>query len=443
MFKRLFKKRGPRVVVLGIDGAPYTLLSGLADHGVMPNIARLREEGTFCPMSASIPEVSSTSWTTFMTGVNPGRHGIFGFMEIDRNTYTWRFPKSHDIKSKTIWEIAGENGRRSIVINIPSTYPAKPLNGMLVSGFVALDLKKASYPEGMYRYLNRIGYRLDVDASKASDRTEEFCRDIIYAFKKRVEAINYLFKNEKWDMFIAAITETDRLHHYLWSALKDPSHERHQFLLDFYRELDGFIGDFHKGIDSETPFIILSDHGFTEIKKEIYLNTYLKEKGYLKFKSPEPESFKDIEDATQAFLLDPSRIYIHTADKFSRGTVNSSHYDELRERIKEDMLSLEVDGNKVIKDVFFKEELYEGECFEDAPDLVLLPEEGFDLKGSLKAKDVAGMGPFTGGHTRENATFFINRQNIQDDNINIVDVGTTILSLMDIHVDGLDGRRLI
>jgi len=442
VFKKLFKKRENKVVVLGLDGVPYSLLSKFADEGIMPNLSKLKEQGTLCSMTASIPEVSSTSWSTFMTGVNPGRHGIYGFMELQRENYLWRFPNFLDLKSKTIWEVAGEHDKKSIVINIPSTYPAKPLNGMLVAGFVALDLKKASYPDSMYQYLNNIGYRLDVDASKAVKFVDEFCDDILQTFKKRVEAINYLYDSEEWDIFIAAITETDRLHHYLWIALEDSSHPKHDFFINFYVELDKFIGALYKKVDSDMPFIMLSDHGFTTIKKEVYLNVFLHEKEYLKFKTSNPESFSDIDGSSLAFVLDPSRIYLHMKDKYPYGCVDSNSYEKLRNTLKADLLSLSVDGERVIKGVYFKEDIYSGECFSDAPDLVVLPYEGYDLKGSITKNELTGKTLLTGGHTRENATFYINRK-INCKNPNIIDVGVTILRLLDIDIYNLDGKPLI
>lgn len=443
MLGRFFKKKSKKVVVLGLDGVPCSLLNRFADEGIMPNMARLRQEGTLCSMTASIPEVSSTSWSTFMTGVNPGRHGIYGFIEVDRNNYSWRFPNFNDLKSRTIWEIAGDNGKRSIVVNIPSTYPARPLNGMLVSGFVALDLRNASYPDAMYRYLSRIGYRLDVNAGKAVESVDEFTNDIIRTFRKRVEAINYLYDSEEWDLFIAAITETDRLHHYLWAALDDTSHPQHEFLISFYQELDRFIGSFYEKIDSGMPFIMLSDHGFTAIKKEVYLNVYLKEKGYLSFNKKEPESFEALDSGSKAFVLDPSRVYIHLKDKFSRGCVDRENYEDLRNAIREDLLLLQIDGERVIRDVFFKEEIYNGKCLPEAPDLIVLPTEGYDLKGSIRKNELIGRGgPFTGGHTRDNAVFYINRP-AGCDAPDIVDAGVTVLKLLDINTDGLGGNPLV
>ncbi|NOX21287.1 MAG: hypothetical protein GXO99_08565 [Nitrospirae bacterium] len=443
MFKRFFKKKSKKVVVLGIDGVPCSLLKELSDRDIMPNMAKLIKEGTLSNMNASIPEVSSTSWSTFMTAVNPARHGIYGFMEIDSFDYSWRFPNFHDLKSKTIWEIASDFDKKSIVINIPSTYPARPLNGMMVAGFVALDLKKATYPEKMFEYLNRIGYKLDVDASKAATAPDEFVADIDFTFNKRVEAIMYLFENEEWDLFIGTITETDRLHHYLWEAYLDNSHKYHTFFIDFYRKLDSFIGNLYSRIQPETPFIILSDHGFTEIKKEVYLNYYLKELGYLKFSTDNPESFKDISPEATAFALDPSRIYIHRKTKYSKGPVNDSEANELIEKLKKDFNALEIDGKKVIKEIYRKEDIYSGELLDKAPDLVLLPNDGFDLKGSIKKNTLADKGALTGGHTRHNATFYINRKIDPPAEVNIADVGSTILRLLDIPTEGLDGIALI
>ena len=130
-----------KVVVLGIDGVPCSLLKRFTEQGIMPNLAKLAEKGTLTDMTASIPEVSSTSWSTFMTGVNPGKHGIYGFMELQKDGYKWKFPNSNDVSSETIWDIAGRHDKKSIVLNVPSTYPARELKGILTAGFVALDLE--------------------------------------------------------------------------------------------------------------------------------------------------------------------------------------------------------------------------------------------------------------------------------------------------------------
>lgn len=436
------RKTKEKVVVIGIDGVPCTLLREFINKGIMPNLEKLTQNGTLTDMTASIPEVSSTSWSTFMTGVNPGRHGIYGFTELQRGAYKWKFPNSQDIKSKTLWEIAGENKKRSIVLNVPSTYPAKALNGVLTAGFVAIDLKKATYPESAYHYLKGIEYQMDVDTQKARESLEALTGEIKRTFDIRKRAFSHFYDKEEWELFIGVITETDRLHHYLWNALEDENHPQHEFFINFYKDLDGFIGDIYNKTGNDIPFIILSDHGFTTIKKEIYLNAWLKAQGYLKFNKDNPESLEDMNIESKVFVLDPSRFYIHLKDKYPNGSVTTGEYDSLREKLKTDLLSLKVDGENVIKQVIFKEEIYRGELYDHAPDLVALSCEGYDLKGSINKDQTDGKSFFTGGHTRENAVFYINR-GINRNDINIIDVAPTIMSLLNISYSDFDGKSVV
>ncbi|MBI5440035.1 MAG: alkaline phosphatase family protein [Deltaproteobacteria bacterium] len=442
MLERFFKKQRKKVTVLGLDGVPYTLLTRLgADPGGFPNFARVLSRGTARSMNASIPEVSSTSWTCFMTAVNPGRHGIYGFTELPATSYAWRFPSFADLKARTLWDIAAEHGRRSTIINVPSTYPAKPLQGMLVSGFVALDLKKACYPESLYQYLNRIGYRLDVNTAKAAAGLNELAADIMETFRKRQEAILHLHGNGDSDLFIGTVTETDRLHHYFWDAFEDTKHPQHDFVWSFYRELDVFLGRFVDQLNEDDPFVMLSDHGFTLIKQEVYLNTFMQERGYLKFDTPNPKTFDTISSDSVAFVLDPARVYLHRRGRYQRGSVQDGEYESLRESIKSDLLGLKIGGENVIREVLYKEQVYSGDCCDDAPDLVALPYDGYDLKGALGKPALSGSGVLSGGHTRENALLYVNRP-ISGSKADIVDAGATVLHLLGIEVSGLDGVAL-
>ncbi len=390
---RFFKKRkeiSKKAVVLGIDGVPYTLLKRFIDEGLMPNLAKIVDKGTLSGMTVSIPEISSTSWSTFMTGVNPGKHGIYGFMELKEGSYKWRFPDSRDVSSSTLWDIAGRNNKKSIVLNVPSTYPAKELNGILTAGFVALDLKKATYPESAYEYLDSIGYIMDVNARKAQESLEALAEEIDETFEKRKKAIMHFLDTGDWDLFIGVITETDRLHHYLWVALDDENHPQHDFFIGFYKKLDIFIGDMYEKVGDDIPFIMLSDHGFATIKKEVYLNAWLREQGYLKFNKDVPASMEDMNEESRVFALDPSRIYIHRKGKYPNGSVSSDDYEGLRKKIKDELMMLTHEGKPVIKDVFFKEDIYSGDFLKDAPDLVALSHEGYDLKGAINKPEVFG-----------------------------------------------------
>src|SRR5690349_13219088 len=158
--------RERRVVVIGLDGTPFTLARRFIEDGTMPNLAALQRRGTLLQMDTSIPDISSVAWSSFMTGANPGRHGIYGFLDLQPSSYKIYFPNSKHIRSETLWDAVGRNGCRSIVINVPSTYPARQIEGMLVAGFVAVDLNKATYPPELIPRLRDMDYRIDVDARK-------------------------------------------------------------------------------------------------------------------------------------------------------------------------------------------------------------------------------------------------------------------------------------
>ncbi len=218
IFKSSPKKR---LAGIGLDGAPYTLIRSYMQKGVMPYLAEILQNGSFIRMESSIPEVSSVAWSSFFTAANPAEHGIYGFMDLKPGTYQFYFPNFQHIKAKTLWEFFSEKNKRSVVLNIPSTYPARPLNGVLTAGFVAIDLEKATTPEAAYQYLKSIGYQTDINIFKARQDTGYLLEAIHTNLEKRITAFDHFWKKEDWDFFIGVITETDRLHHFLWSAAED------------------------------------------------------------------------------------------------------------------------------------------------------------------------------------------------------------------------------
>ncbi len=402
MFNILKKQRKNRsVVVIGLDGLPYTLLVDYMERGIMPEFSQLCKDGKLFRMKSTLPEVSSVAWSSFMTGKNPGEHSIFGFMEIDRQSYEYLFPNFHSLKEQPVWE---KEDIKTVALNIPQTYPARQMNGIMVSGFVAIDLKKATYPERVFNYLNGIGYRIDINAKLATEDPEAFFQDLFDTFEKRKKAIEYLYDNEDWQLFIGTITETDRLHHFFFDSAREG--EYFYIFEKYYRELDSFIGTMaRKAMKDGAVFLTCSDHGFTPIKTEVYLNRWLMEKGYLKLDAS--VGLKGITSDTKAFCLDPSRIYIHMEGIYKRGSVKQSDYKGLVEELKEKFSEISFEGQKVVKDVYLKEEIFHGNYRDNGPDIYLLPNYGFDLKGSTTRDHIFGKTHFRGMHTYDDAHLFI------------------------------------
>jgi predicted AlkP superfamily phosphohydrolase/phosphomutase len=128
MFNFLKKRKKDRnVVVIGLDGVPYTLLVDYMERGIMPELSQLCKTGKLSRMKSTLPEVSSVAWSSFMTGKNPGEHGIFGFMEIDKQSYDYTFPNFSSLKAQPIWV---RDDIKAVAFNIPQTYPAKQMNGV-------------------------------------------------------------------------------------------------------------------------------------------------------------------------------------------------------------------------------------------------------------------------------------------------------------------------
>ncbi len=422
------KKRRNKACVIGLDGVPFTLLQDLADRGIMSSMARLIASGHLHRMKASLPEISSVSWTNFMTGTNPGEHGIFGFTDFKPGTYELRFPNFMDVQRPVLWDTLGEKGYKSIVINQPSTYPARKISGALVSGFVALDLARAVYPPAYRTALEQIGYQIDIDTVRARDDPQFLWQELGKTLTGRQKALNF-FWEEPWDYFEFVVTGTDRLHHFLWNAYPDPTHPHHQAFLDYYRQIDRLIGKIYaswrKIADDDEGLYLLSDHGFTGIVQEVYLNAWLEKNGYLKFTVPEPKGLEDIHARTRAFALDPNRIYLNLRGRFPKGSVERSERKALREDIARKLEGLRYEGRKVVRQVIPADKIYKGPYASKGPDLIVLAENGFDMKGSLKKKDIFGRTSLQGMHTWDDAFFWAARP-ISDD-LAIEDVSAAIL----------------
>ena len=427
------KKKKKRICVVGLDGVPYSLIRRFCDNGTMPATARIIEKGHLQPMTVSLPEISAVSWTSFATGANPGTHGIFGFVDLKPGTYKLSFPSFRDLKAAPLWDKLAQKGKRSIIINQPFTYPASKINGVLIAGFVALDLARAVTPISLLGRLKRLDYQIDIDTTRSREDHDFLMADLERTMLSRERAVEYLWDNEEWDYFQVVITGTDRLHHFLMDSLRDDSHPHHKHFLDYYRRVDQFVAyiyqKFNRLTDSDESikgFYLLSDHGFTLIEQELYLNSWLREEGFLKFDKAKPQSLEDILPESKVFALDPNRLYINLRGRFPKGEVEPEEVESLKQEIKKKLESLQFNGRKVVRRVFDQRDAYSGPYIDQGPHLIVLTHHGFDPKGSVTQKQVFGRSNLTGMHTWDDA-FFFSAQKAKEE-LNITEVSDIILS---------------
>lgn len=440
-----------KVAVIGLDGVGLPLVQDLIARGLTPNLARLGAAGTMAPMRSSIPTISSVSWTGFMTGKNPGKHGVYGFTDLKPGTMSMFFPNFGNVRGDTLWDVAGRAGKRCIVLNIPNTYPARALNGLLVSGFVAVNLERAVYPATLLPRLTADGYKIDVDYVNADQRPDHFFTDLGATLDARRRAYVKLLRDEPWDLFVGVITECDRLHHYFWNQYVDATAPHHQRFLDFYRRLDDVLGELIAAMPSGIPLFVVADHGHTLIHREFFPNAWLRAQGLLRFTSEKPKGPADIDPGSKVFVLDPGRVYLHRVGRYPLGTVGEGEAQDLLGRLREGLLGLHdptpgapAEGRPVPR-VFARDELYHGPCLDAAPDLVIHFNNGYDPKGAMARTEVFGRSALTGMHTFADSLFSMNRPGVPTDDLDIVDLAPTILTLLGLQPPAdMDGRpRLV
>ena len=391
-----------RNVLLGIDGMPFSLMENLSTKGVMPNFKDLKSEYTFLPLKSSIPHISSVSWSSIITGKNPGEHGIYGFTDIIPNTYSLSFPNFNALKCEPFWHT--RSTQQHVILNVPSTYPAKKLNGIHIAGFVALDLAKAIYPRDLLESLERLNYQIDIDTRIAHEQsTQALFSELNRVLEIRKNTYQNLWSKLGWDNFMVVITSTDRFGHFLWNTYNDTSNAYHEVCLDFFRNVDDFIGDIYNRLEKNDTFIILSDHGMEQININVNLNTYLAQEGYLTLNNS-LKKYNQITKKSKAFILDPGRIYLNKIDRYPNGSVIKSEETEIIEDLKTIFKNLKFEGQKVIKEIHERDQIYHGPYLKNGPDLVLHEESGFQLKGGIGKENLFEKDDFSGMH---NADAFI------------------------------------
>ena len=185
----------------------------------------------------------------------------------------------------TLFDRLGARGLTSKVLNLPGLSPARPLRGMLVAGFPAADLASSVYPPPLARLLAARGYRIEPDTTLGLSDPGRLPAGLAASLDARQAALDLLWPDLAWDLFINVLTETDRLFHFLFSALEEPGHPLHPACLSFVRRWDAAVGGFldrYAALPQPKRLLCLADHGFTRLRAEVDLNAWLRGRGLLR-----------------------------------------------------------------------------------------------------------------------------------------------------------------
>ncbi len=405
------KKMKKRVLIIGWDcAAPELVFEAFKDD--MPHTRRLMEEGIYGELESTIPPITVPAWMCMMTSRDPGELGIYGFR--NRKDYSYdalTIANAHAIKVPTLWDLLGQAGKKSVVLGVPLTYPAKPFPGWMVTSFLTPNLNSQwTFPRRLSREIAQVSsdYMIDIPNFR-TDRRAELEQQLLKMTAERFKLARYLLETKDWDLFTMVEMGSDRLHHAFW-RFWDETHPKYEpdspfseTMRNYYRALDAELGATLACVDEDTTVMIVSDHGAKRMDGGICVNEWLRQHGYLTLKT-EPRGITrwtaDLVDWEKTKVWGEGgyygRIFINVEGREPHGIVSAEDYENVRDELKARLEAI-VDeaGVNIGTRVFKPEEVYR-ECRNIAPDLIV-------YFGNLFWRSVGSVG-YNSIYTYENDT---------------------------------------
>lgn len=280
----------------------------LIRQGYMPNLGKLLAEGLSAELESVTPPVTAPAWVSFMTGKQPGKHGIFDFTRFDIASGGWKINNAQHVRAKTIWQILSEHDKRVVVLNLPYTYPAYKVNGALVAGWDAPSTATFTYPAELGSKVSQLipDYTSTLDLSmwnympaQADDDFNRFVGKLIKSCENSTRLASGFLGEEEWDAFMVHFQQTDWIQHKLWGlidrAVREPNNKTHRVeqVRACYRQFDECVGRLLAEVASFDPMVvILSDHGFGPLRGSICPNYFLTQWGYFRLRDDKENPLK-------------------------------------------------------------------------------------------------------------------------------------------------------
>jgi predicted AlkP superfamily phosphohydrolase/phosphomutase len=404
----------PRVLIIGLDGATWDLFAPWAASGKMPALAGLMRRGTWGVLHSTVPALTLPAWSSFMTGKNPGGHGVYGFRRLPWNRYEGTgLANARDLRTTTIWDAAAAAGRRVGVVNVPPSYPIRPVaNGFVVGCMLTPPGQAFTSPVEVATELGE--YEIDLPPPKNLRRSDPDYRPRALAYLEgmarqtriRAEATLRVMAARPVDALCVVFYAPDRVQHYFWeyvdpAGASTPPDEPavRDALLAVYDELDRGIGRLVDAVGSDTSIVVLSDHGFGQKpERSVRINRWLADHGFLRrrpfwtmrrrvVRKLFPEPWRSRYDTTDFVLVDRARsrawaetiftgtagVWINVRGRYPQGCVAAgTEYESTRDAIRRGLADLrDEQGRAVFARVRLREDVYRGPFVDEAPDVVV------------------------------------------------------------------------
>lgn len=425
-----------KLLVVGLDGASFNVLDPLLEKDYLPNIAKLIAGGARGDLETTFPPITAVAWSSFMTGKNPGKHGIFEFVRRDHGSNRELAVNASFRQGRAIWDLLADAGKQVIVHNFPCTYPPHEINGLMIADFMTpRGRRDFTYPKSLLAEIEAEfgSYRLHLTQTYAEGNVDAVLDELFDELEYKAKVAEYLMTRYEWDAFFQYFWGTDRIQHELWHIIDDqhPRHKQQEArvyrdrVLGYFRRVDEILGRLIELCGKEPLVLIASDHGFGPAHKYCSLNIWLLQEGFLKLKpqvatrlkklmfsigltpefafkltrkipgairpargvSSQPGaskllgkfflSFNDV-DWTRSVAFSKGnygQIYVNLRDREPNGIVGDDQYEAVREAIIDRLSALKDPrtGGSWVGQVFRREDIYNGPLLSDAPDIAFLP----------------------------------------------------------------------
>jgi predicted AlkP superfamily phosphohydrolase/phosphomutase len=281
-----------KVFVLGLDGADEAVLGPLRSSGALPHLDRLAAGGARGPLLSSVPPTSPVAWASFVTGKDPGKHGIYDFLEFSHDPLGGRVNTSRSVEGDTLWEMATRAGLRSVTAGIALTWPPRPGGGLQIGDFLSPPgARDLSTDPALLREMERaIGpYQPWCTAAYHRQNEGSVLARLRAFLEYHLAAIRFLLDRVPWDLFAYNLMAVDRLSHELWHVwdaehpfrLGRPLAAEREAFVDFFRAIDAAVGEIRSRLPSDAVLLVLSDHGNGAVTRYLNLNLWLLREGYI------------------------------------------------------------------------------------------------------------------------------------------------------------------
>lgn len=421
-----------KILIVGLDSVTPTLVEKWVAEDRLPNIGRFLARGAWGPLTSVPNRHSGPAWSTMVTGLNPGKHGIFWFTEDQPESYGYRFVNGSFRHGKAFWRILSEQGQRVGIVNVPISYPAEKVNGVFISGLDTPSTDDPGFthpPELRHEVVRVAGGEYFIHPALArfliAGEVDAGLDRLHRSIDKRTAVALHLMADREWDVFMVVYTESDVVQHFFWRHMEDPGPEdsaRHQLAIrDTYEHLDAALGRLMEQAGDDTLVMLVSDHGArADDGLARALPSWLQQLGMLSYRAPSergrvrsltyrsasriyreldkrlppgtrhklarrlPALRRRVEVMMSYARMDWSRtmaytdgkrpeIWINLCGRQPEGIVAPEEYEAVRQRIIDALTSAVCakTGQPLISRVLRREDVYSGPFVDRSPDLIV------------------------------------------------------------------------